>query len=89
MRAVNCYHYIMVRTQVSLRSEQIAALRQRASEQRVSIATLVRDAVDAFLRNEQRDRDTARALRAVGSYRTAPDNVAEEHDRLLDEIYRS
>lgn len=78
----------MLRTQVSLTSEQLAALRRHANQQGVSIAALVRDAVEAFLQRERRDSDVTRALAAVGSYRSAPDNVAEDHDRFLEEAYR-
>lgn len=84
----NCYHDTMVRTQVSLTEEQLSALRQRAYERGLSIAALLREAVDTMLEGAGRDDDVARALAVVGRYRSAPDDVSEEHDRHLDEIYR-
>ena len=32
---------------------------------------------------------SACSLAAVGSYRSEPENVAEDHDQFLDEVYRS
>lgn len=77
----------MIRTQISLTAEQMDALRRRARERGISIAALVRQAVDAQLDEDRHDGDVARALAAVGTYRSAPDQVSEEHDRHLDAIY--
>ncbi|MCA1569649.1 MAG: ribbon-helix-helix domain-containing protein [Chloroflexi bacterium] len=80
----------MERTQVSLTSEQMAALRHRARERDMSIAALLREAVDLLLLAEQQDRAVALALSAIGAFRSAsPDNVSDNHDRFLDEVYGS
>ncbi|MGH4017960.1 MAG: CopG family transcriptional regulator [Pseudonocardiaceae bacterium] len=79
----------MKQTQVSLTEHQLAALRQRAHERGVSIAALVREAVDALLCSDRTGDEATRSLAAVGSYRSNPENVAEDHDRFLDEIYSS
>ena len=79
----------MERTQVSLTQDQLAALRQRARERGVSLAALVREAVDSLLRSDRPGDKVARSLAAVGRYHSEPENVAEEHDRFLDEIYRA
>lgn len=78
----------MKRTQISLAEDQLAALRQRAQEQGVSIAALLREAVDALLHRAPTDDAVARSLAAVGSYRSAAENVAEDHDDFLDTAYR-
>jgi uncharacterized protein YigA (DUF484 family) len=78
------------RTQVSLTAEQMTALRRRARERDMSIAALLREAVDNLLLAEQRDHAVALALSAIGGFQsTAPDNASADHDRLLDEIYGS
>lgn len=79
----------MERTQISLDDGQLAALRERARERGVSIAALVREAVDALLRGEERGDDATRSLAAVGRYASQPDDVAREHDRFLDAAYRT
>ena len=90
MMVIDRYHGGMERTQVSLTSEQMAGLRRRARERDMSIAALLREAVDNLLLAEQRDDAVELALSAIGGYRSStPDNVAEDHDRFLDEIYRS
>ncbi|MGH3908637.1 MAG: CopG family transcriptional regulator [Pseudonocardiaceae bacterium] len=80
----------MERTQVSLTAEQMAGLRRRARERDMSIAALLREAVDNLLLAEQRDHAVEIALSAIGGYRsTTPGNVSEDHDRFLDEAYSS
>jgi len=76
------------RTQISLSEHQMSALRQRARQRGVSIAALLREAVDSLLREPTSD-EVACSLAAVGSYRSEPENVAEDHDQFLDEAYRS
>lgn len=44
----------MRRTQVYLTEEQLRALNRSARRERASMAQLVRDAVDAYLRREER-----------------------------------
>jgi hypothetical protein len=90
MLAVKCYHGVMERTQVSLTSEQMAGLRRRARERDMSIAALLREAVDNLLLAEQRDQAVELALSAIGGFRsTTTDNISADHDRFLDEIYGS
>lgn len=87
---LECYHGVVERTQVSLTSEQMAGLRRRARERDMSIAALLREAVDNLLIAEQHEHAVALALSAIGGFRSpTPDNVSEEHDRFLDEIYGS
>lgn len=59
----------MVRTQIQLTEEQMARLRQASAERGVSIAALIREAVDRVLDQGERDRRWERALSVVGKYR--------------------
>ncbi len=78
----------MIRTQVSLTHEQMAGLRQHAAERQISIAAAVRDAVDDALRRADRRARRSRAQRAIAALDTGggPADLAESHDRYLDEI---
>ncbi len=72
----------MVRTQISLTKEQIDGLRLRAADQGISMAAVVRAAVDralAELPNDAWDR----ALAAVGAGGSGLTDVSVEHDRYL------
>ena len=78
----------MIRTQISLDERQMEGLRKLASERKVSLAELVREAVDDLLAKPT-PTDWARAAAVVGKYSSAePDNdVARNHDKYLAEIY--
>lgn len=76
--------------QIQLTDEQAAALRRRANARRVSVAAVVRDAVDRELAADGSTQASwARALAAVGRYRGDTANVSVEHDAYLDEAYAS
>lgn len=78
----------MIRMQIQLTDEQAAALRRRANARRVSMAAVVREAVDRELATgSERSAAWARALAVVGRYRGDPANVSVEHDAYLDEAY--
>ncbi len=78
----------MVRTQIQLTERQSRRLKALAKRQGISVAELIRRAVDrasdaALAADEEEVR--ARALTVIGKYAdTAPD-VSEEHDRYLAE----
>ncbi|MFN2582171.1 MAG: ribbon-helix-helix protein, CopG family [Candidatus Dormibacteria bacterium] len=77
----------MVRTQVQLTERQIATLQQRAAERHVSIALIVREAVDRHLEEEDRAALHERARSAVGRFRSDGANVSQEHDRFLEDAF--
>ncbi len=83
----------MERTQISLESEQADRLRRLAQERGVSMAHLVREAVDhayaTVLVPPSRADLWDRALEVVGSGHGDGENVSEDHDRYLDETYGS
>jgi post-segregation antitoxin (ccd killing protein) len=59
----------MVRTQIQLTEEQMMRLRQASAERGVSIAALIREAIDRALEMNERNRRWERALSVVGKYR--------------------
>jgi Ribbon-helix-helix protein, copG family len=83
----------MERTQISLEPEQAERLRRLAKERGVSMAHLVREAVDRTyggpLAPPTRAELVARAMSAVGCGHSGLGDVSERHDDYLDEIYAS
>jgi len=81
---------LMLRTQILLTPAQAAALRQVAAAEGRSMANLVRDAVDAWLRQRgtaNRDDIRRRSLAALGRYRSGVADLGSAHDRHLDEAF--
>ena len=78
----------MIRTQVQLTEEQLAALKRLAGRRGVSISELVRQGVDAILRGPQAEQERLRRERAraaAGRFRSGLGDLAEAHDRYLAE----
>ncbi len=80
----------MVRTQIQLTEEQAKAVKKIASAQGLSVAELIRRAVDNIVKSstiadtEERKR---RALEIVGRFRSGKRDVSKEHDAYLVEAY--
>ena len=81
----------MVRTQIQLTDKQAEALRRRSQRENVSVAELVRRAIDAFTRaeppGEREVRD--RAMRAAGSFATGVHDTSTHHDEALADAFHS
>ena len=79
----------MVRTQLQLTEAQVRALKHRAAEEGVSVAELVRRAVDKSLQEVMSDPDELRkrALSAAGRFRSGEDDALLRHDDYLAEAY--
>lgn len=80
----------MIRTQIQLTEEQARSLKRLASEQQVSVAELIRQSVDHFVRASQgpsTEERKLRAIAAVGRYRSGCSDLSEEHDSYLEESY--
>lgn len=78
----------MIRTQISLTPQQMARLRAESFRRGVSIAQLIREAVDQTLLGEEWEARKARALAAVGCITDdAATDVSVNHDKYLAEIY--
>jgi hypothetical protein len=81
----------VVRTQIQLTDEQAALLRKRAAEKGVSLAELIRQGVDLFLKEDGTLSETERrqrALLAAGRYSSGETDISTEHDKYLTEAYR-
>lgn len=81
----------LVGTQVLLTREQVEALRILAARRGVSVAELVRHAVDAWLASQGEDRGglRRRALEVVGRYGSGRTDVSRNHDRYLEDSFHS
>ena len=81
-----------IRTQVQLTEEQARALKARARDEERSMADLVRESVSEYLaRRPARDRRSllGRARALTGRFHSGYTDVAENHDRHLDEAFDS
>lgn len=80
----------MVRTQIQLTKEQANALKKLALSRHLSIAELIRQAVDSFIKSttavdiEERRK---RAIDLVGRFRSGKRDISREHDKYLAEAY--
>lgn len=87
------YHQTMERTQISLDPAQADLLRRLARERGVSMARLIRDAVDGAYGTAvaplSREARWARASEALGAGAGDGSPVAEAHDAYLDEAFGS
>lgn len=75
----------MKRVQIQLTDAQVRELQLRASSTARPVAALVREALDAWLAEDVRRRRIDRALAAVGGFHSGLGDLAEHHDRYLDE----
>ncbi|HEU5205693.1 MAG TPA: ribbon-helix-helix protein, CopG family [Candidatus Limnocylindrales bacterium] len=73
----------MTRVQVQLADETARALRSRAKRAGRPVASLVRDAVDAWLEADARRDARDRAMQSIGGFHSGLGDLAEEHDRYL------
>jgi hypothetical protein len=80
----------MIRTQIQLTEEQARLLKRLASERQMSVAELIRQSVDYFVRTLQGpdiEERKQRAIAAVGRFRSECSDLSEEHDFYLAEAY--
>lgn len=80
----------MVRTQIQLTEEQAERLKEVAAQKGVSMAEVIRQAVDTVvsLRNDRTpEKLYQRALRICGKFRSESSDVSIRHDERLAESY--
>jgi hypothetical protein len=80
----------MIRTQIQLSEQQAQALRDLAARRKVSVAELIRQAVDEQLRSARtvdRQERKRRALAIVGRFHSGQSDLSVEHDRYLAEAF--
>jgi Arc/MetJ-type ribon-helix-helix transcriptional regulator len=77
----------MIRTQVQLSDEQSRALKETAASRGVSIAEVIRQALDQHLGGQAGESRRLRAIRAIGGYRSGRHDVSERHDDDLADAF--
>jgi hypothetical protein len=77
----------MIRTQISLTEDQMRRLRREARRRHVSLAAVIRDAVDRVVPDEdiQRHERIEMLLAAAGSAASGTGSVARDHDAEMAE----
>jgi len=79
----------MLRTQIRLTEEQSLTLKSLAAERRISVAEVIRQAVEDLLRQNptsSRAEMKRRALAAAGRFRSGEKDLSKRHDEYLAEI---
>ncbi|MFA6107958.1 MAG: ribbon-helix-helix protein, CopG family [Candidatus Latescibacterota bacterium] len=83
----------MVRTQIQLTQEQARLAKQLAAERRVSMAEIIREALDGALRSRaeipSRDERVHRAMEAAGRFRSGSADGSVRHDDYLADAYQA
>jgi len=81
----------MVRTQIQLTEEQAHLLQEVSRNSQESMAALIRRAADQFLITRKPDRPALyrQASMVVGKYEAGVHDISTEHDRYLEEAFRS
>jgi hypothetical protein len=80
----------MVRTQIQLTEDQAKALKKIAQSRHLSVAELIRKAVDTVIKSstvinvEERHK---RAMELVGKFGSGKRDVSKKHDLYLREAY--
>jgi hypothetical protein len=81
----------MVRTQIQLPETQVATLKRLSALHHISMAELIRRAVDLFTSTPETgviaDRKK-RALTAAGRFHSGNSDVSERHDEYLTEAFK-
>ena len=81
----------MIRTQIQLQEDQINALKKIAAEKQISLAELIRKAVDTVIKSgavpdyEERRK---RAIDIAGKFHSGKNDIALRHDEYLSEAYK-
>lgn len=78
----------MIRTQISLTEQQMTRAKQVAAARSVSLAALLRLALDRYLAEDEWERKVDRAKRAVGGFRSGHPDLARDHDQAIAERER-
>ena len=80
----------MIRTQIQLTEKQMDSVRVAAEQEHVSVAEMIRRAIDASLARPavpQRSEIKRRAIAIAGRYASGRADISTEHDQYLDEAF--
>ncbi len=75
----------MVRMVIQLTEEQRQGLKELSAQRGVSMAEVVRQAVERILDEDERKEKWRRASALVGKFPSGLTDIAEEHDKYLGE----
>ena len=81
----------MVRTQIQLKEEQAKAIKRIALSRHLSVAELIRRAVDTLIKSSpvaDPEEKLKRALEIVGKFSSEKHDIARRHDKYLADAYR-
>ena len=81
----------MVRIQIQITKEQAKAIKRIALAHHVSVAELIRRAIDIMVKSSpvaDPEEKRKRAIEIVGRFRSGRSDVARKHDRYLADAYR-
>lgn len=79
----------MIRTQIQLTERQASVVKEMAAREDISMAEVIRQAIDRLVADAERRELRRRALEALGGFPGGPPDGAENHDKYLDEAYLS
>lgn len=80
----------MVRTQIQLTEEQALKLRSIAASRHISLAEVVRQAVDSAIKSTpvtDIEEKRKRAIAAAGRFSSGLHDLSAEHDKYLDDAF--
>jgi len=80
----------MVRTQIQLTETQVSKIKKAAMDQRISVAEVIRRAVENMVQSSAKMSIPERAKRAIaiaGKFRSGKKNISRKHDEYLAEAY--
>ena len=81
----------MVRTQIQITEEQAKAVKRIALARHLSVAELIRRAVDIMVKSSpiaDPEEKRRRAIEIVGKFRSGKHDTARRHDQYLADAYR-
>ena len=81
----------MVRTQIQLTEEQAKAIKRIAHSRHLSVAELIRRAIDIMVKSSplaDPEERLKRAIEIVGKFRSGKRDIAKRHDQYLADAYR-
>ena len=79
----------MIRTQIQLTERQAASLKRIARERRVSMAAVIRDAVDFVTEEADRRARVEHAIASLEGFTGGGHDTARDHDIYLEDAYRA
>lgn len=78
----------MIRTQIQLTEQQVRAIKAVASREGVSMAEVIRQAVDRIVAERDRQERRRRAMAVLGRFCGDPADVSVRHDAYLADDFQ-